>query len=94
MKYGGDGLRGSSAGSDNPARQFLAHDDAPEVWENGHLISGGKHYGHLEVNIGPDASGHWTVTVEPVHIFPVTDPAGTITDWERRIYNDVVTITQ
>ncbi|MBL8850936.1 MAG: metallophosphoesterase family protein [Planctomycetaceae bacterium] len=91
---GGDGLRGSSANFDNPARQFLVHDDAPEVWEAGRLVSGGKHYGHLEVNVRPDESGKWSVTIEPVHVFPVTDASGAITGWERRIYNDVVTITE
>lgn len=91
---GGDGLRGASKEFDNPARQFLVHDDVPEVWEKGRLISGGKHYGHLEVNVRPDASGKWTVTVEPVHVFPVTDAAGKITSWERRVYDDVVTVTE
>jgi len=91
---GGDGLRGASKEFDNPARKFLVHDDAPEVWEEGHLISGGKHYGHLEVNVRPDACGKWTATVEPVHIFPVTDATGAITAWARRVYDDVVTVTQ
>lgn len=89
---GGDGLRGPSEGFENPARRFLAHDDAPEVWENGRLISGGKHYGHLEVNVAPDASDHWTVEITPVHVFPVADASGQITAWERRTYDDVVTI--
>jgi len=91
---GGDGLRGSSANADNPARKFLCHDDAPEVWEEGRLISGGKHYGHLEVNVRPDAAGDWSVTVVPVHVFPVTDATGAITSWERRVYDDVVTVTE
>lgn len=90
---GGDGLRGPSKGFDNPARQFLAHDDAPEVWENGRLTAGGKHYGHLEVNVVSGDNG-WTATVEPVHVFPVTDQSGTIAAWERRVYDDVVTVTQ
>lgn len=91
---GGDGLRGPSEGFDNPYRKFLAHEDAPEVWKDGRLISGGKHYGHLEVNIGPDAAGKWSIRVEPVHVFPVTGPSGTIVSWERRVYDDAVTITQ
>jgi len=90
---GGDGLRGPSKGFDNPHRKFLAHDNVPEVWENGRLISGGKHYGHLEVNVAPAASGEWTVDVTPVHVFPVTDSEGKVTGWERRGYPDEVKIS-
>jgi hypothetical protein len=90
---GGDGLRGPSQHFDNPHRKFLAHDDVPEVWENGRLISGGKHYGHLEVNVAPAASGEWTVDVTPVHVFPVTDSEGKVTGWERRVYPDEVKIS-
>jgi hypothetical protein len=90
---GGDGLRGPSNGFDNPHRQFLAHENAPEVWENGRLISGGKHYGHLEVNVQPGEDGKWTIEVTPVHAFPKTDEQGRIS-WERRTYADVVRITK
>ena len=90
---GGDGLRGPSVGFDNPHRQFLAHENAPEVWENGRLISGGKHYGHLEVNVQPGKDGKWSVEVTPIHAFPNVDEQGRIT-WERRTYNDVVRITE
>ncbi len=91
---GGDGLRGPSVAFDNPHRKFLAHNDAPEIWENGILISGGKHYGHLEVDVQPKTKDDWTITITPVHAFPLMDHAGKVTTWERRIYNDVVTITQ
>jgi hypothetical protein len=91
---GGDGLRGPSEGFDNPHRQFLCHEDAPELWENGKLISGGKHYGHLEVDVKPCPDGKWTVSVSPVHLFPVMNDDSTVTKWERRVYNDVVEITQ
>ena len=90
---GGDGLRGPSVGFDNPHRQFLAHEHAPEVWENGKLISGGKHYGHLEVNVRPVKDDTWTVEVLPVHVFPKLDDQGVIS-WERRTYADVVRITR
>ncbi len=91
---GGDGLRGPSKGFDNPYRKFLAHDNAPEVWTNGILQSGGKHYGHLEVNIAPDTNGKWSVQIEPVHVFPVMDASGKVISWERRIYDDRVQIWQ
>lgn len=90
---GGDGLRGPSDGFDNPHRKFLAHENAPEVWENGRLISGGKHYGHLEVNVEPGSDGKWSIEVTPVHIFPKVDDQGVIS-WERRSYADVVQITE
>ena len=90
---GGDGLRGPSVGFDNPHRQFLAHENAPEVWENGKLISGGKHYGHLEVNVQPGKDGKWSIEVTPVHAFPKVDEQGRVT-WERRAYADVVRVTE
>lgn len=90
---GGDGLRGPSAGFDNPHRQFLAHENSPEVWENGRLVSGGKHYGHLEVDVRPMDDGKWAVDVIPVYAFPMVDDKGEVT-WERRVYNDAVRITE
>ena len=90
---GGDGLRGPSDGFDNPHRQFLAHENSPEVWENGKLISGGKHYGHLEVNVQPGPDGKWNIEATPVHAFPKIDEQGKIT-WERRAYADVVRISE
>lgn len=90
---GGDGLRGPSVGFDNPHRQFLAHENAPEVWENGTLISGGKHYGHLEVEVQPGKDGKWSIEVTPVYAFPKVDEQGRVT-WERRTYADVVRVTE
>ncbi|MBX3451725.1 MAG: metallophosphoesterase family protein [Planctomycetaceae bacterium] len=88
----GDGLRGSSAGFDNPARQFLAHDNSAEVWEGRRLVSGGKHYGHLEINIAPNREGIWQAIIAPVHNFPLMNGDGSVVGWERRQYDDVVTI--
>jgi hypothetical protein len=90
--YGGDGLRGPSKGFDNPYRQFLAHENAPEVWNGKQLVSGGKHYGHLEVNVFPNEKGQWQVVVTPAYVFPKTTPEGKLDGWERRTYDDVVTI--
>jgi len=91
---GGDGLRGPSSGADNSFRKFLAHDDAPEVWKGKQLVSGGKHYGHLEVNVAPDANGVWQVELTPVHVFPLNDSNGKVTGWERRTYPDTVKFAQ
>lgn len=90
---GGDGLRGPSVGFDNPHRKFLAHENAPEVWNGKQLVSGGKHYGHLEVNVARDAAGQWQAVLTPVHVFPQLDSDGKVIGWERRTYDDVVTIT-
>lgn len=89
---GGDGLRGPAEGFENPFRRFLAHDDVPEHWEGRRLVSGGKHYGHLEVNVAPDAAGNWQAEIVPVAAFPLQDDNGAITGWERRTYDDRVVI--
>lgn len=90
----GDGLRGPYMDPDgNPYQVFLAHTDAPEVWDGQRLVSGGKHYGHLEVNVSRDDAGQWRAVLTPVYIFPLMDDQGTITGWERRIYEDEVTLT-
>lgn len=84
---GGDGLRGPER--ENPYSKFLAHRDSPEQWKDGILIDGGKHYGHLEVKVVPQADG-WEATLTPVYNFPVCDREGRVVRWERRIYPDVV----
>ncbi len=99
---GGDGLRKPSNGADsstgrpteNPHQQFIAHLDAAEVWDGKRLMSGGKHYGHLEVNVTPKGDGSWTATLTPVYVFPMMDEAGTVTGWERRQYEDEVVLTR
>ena len=92
---GGDGLREPEKELDNPYQQFLVHNDVPELWENGILKAGGKHYGHLEINILPSDSDTWQASMLPVYIFPVfnsTDSDYSL--YERRIYNDEVTMTR
>jgi hypothetical protein len=92
---GGDGLRGFDFGSDGSTREFLAQADAPEVWAGDVLVSGGKHYGHLEIDVVRSASGTWDVSITPAYAFPVLSEtnAGEIVAWERRTYDDVVTFT-
>lgn len=80
---GGDGLRAAKVA--NPNRKFLAQTGSPERWENGVLVDGGRHYGHLEVNIEPSGSG-WKATLDPVYIFPKKD--GDNWSFERRLYPD------
>jgi hypothetical protein len=90
---GGDGLRGLEEGLENPYQKFLVHTDAPEIWENEVLIDGGKHYGHLEVDVLPLDDGHWQAVLKPVYVFPLFDTSGAYLGYERRLYNDIVTLT-
>jgi hypothetical protein len=86
---GGDGLRGPDERVMNPHRTFLAHDDAPEVYgQDGVLKDGGKHYGHIEVNIGRNPDGQWQAQLDAVYIFPLLDAAGRVLGFERRLYDD------
>ncbi len=92
---GGDGLRGTTFGSPDYMQEFLAQTDALEVWDGNVLLSGGKHYGHLEIDAIFNADGQWDVTLTPAYAFPIlssTDP-GQIIGWERRVYDDSVTFT-
>jgi hypothetical protein len=97
----GDGLRGPFFGpggrhqgfGDNEHQVFLADQDAPEVWDGKRLVSGGKHYGHLEVNVSQNPSGQWQAILTPAYVFPMMNEHGEVTGWERRVYDDQVTLT-
>ncbi len=108
----GDGMRGRAfdsvtgeIGGANPFSQWTADGDEGELWQevsdgNGgtfiQLIDGGKHYGHLEVNIekvegNPDISA--IVTLTPVYSFPELDENyQLIGDTERRVYGDEIVL--
>jgi len=90
---GGDGLRGSQDGLDNPYQKYLAHTDSPEIREEGKLIDGGKHYGHLEVDVLELSDGRWQAVCKPVYVFPLFDDNGVYKGYERRVYDDIVTLT-
>lgn len=100
----GDGLRGErrdgSSLNDpllryNPYRQWTADQDEPERWELAdgvlQLVEGGKHYGHLEVEVRRLADGA-RVTFTPVHVFPVLDDNYELVRTERREYDDEVVL--
>ncbi|MEC7227612.1 MAG: metallophosphoesterase, partial [Candidatus Latescibacterota bacterium] len=91
---GGDGLRGPQTGLHNPHQAFLAHTHAPEVWQDSVLIDGGKHYGHLEVDILPARDGRWQAVMKPVYVFPVFDAQHNYLRSERRLYDDIVALTE
>jgi hypothetical protein len=87
---GGDGLRGPQEGLVNPYQAFLAHADAPEIWENGVLVEGGKHYGHLEVDVEKTGDG-WQAVLKPVYLLPQV-VEGVVQGVARRLYDDVLTL--
>lgn len=94
---GGDGLRKPAVSKiNNLWQQFIAHDDSPEVWQNGTLVDGGKHYGHLEVDVRQEpGGGDWVAELRPVYVFPLNERVGNslvVSGFERRIYDDVITL--
>ena len=92
---GGDGLRGCNrTGRPNPYEVYRAHVNAPEVYDaTGTLISGGKHYGHMDVNVTTNAAGVWTATLTPTYVFVSSNTVTGKISFERRTYPDVVVVT-
>jgi len=57
---GGDGLRGLEPDVSNPYSLFAADRDAPEIVDDaGILRDGGKHYGHVLVDVSRADDGSW-----------------------------------
>ncbi|TFD45944.1 LPXTG cell wall anchor domain-containing protein [Cryobacterium frigoriphilum] len=102
-----DGLRGEKMvqlpdGSYEPYRfntasDWMAHLDEPELWATGadgvqQLVSGGKHYGHLDIWIEPYTGAALssgvtpaaTMTMTPVAVFPTLDANYELLSVERR----------
>lgn len=82
---GGDGLRGPRR--QNEFLEFLAYFDSEEVWEDGALSSGGRHYGHLEIDVTPTDSG-WEATLTSVYLLPVRN--GEVWEFQRMEYPDTM----
>jgi len=92
---GGDGLRSPEVGIKNPEQQFIAHKGSPEVWEDELLISGGKHYGHLEVDVFQDSQTSWQAVMKPIYVFPLSNDNGkTYRNFSRRMYGDQITLSR
>ena len=92
---GGDGLRGCNrTGRPNPYEVFRAHVDAPEVYDStGTLVSGGKHYGHMDVNVTTNSDGLWTATLTPTYVFVSSNTVTGKLTFDRRTYPDMIVIT-
>ena len=92
--YGGDDLRGARrTGEPNPFEVFRAHTDAPEVWKDGTLVAGGKHYGHLEVNVTTNELGQAVCRLQQNYVFVSKDAKTGKISFDRRTYPDVVVLT-
>jgi hypothetical protein len=90
----GDGLRGVESAFGNPAYRWTSDQNEPEVWNGNRLVSGGKHYGFLEVDVEPLGNGNFRVTLRPWHTFPLLDGSAqfNVTGFELREYNDLVVL--
>ncbi|NED96881.1 hypothetical protein G1H11_16365 [Phytoactinopolyspora alkaliphila] len=100
----GDGLRGARRDGPslnsplldyNPFSQWTADQSEPELWQvvdgTPRLVSGGKHYGHLEINV-KRVDRPARITFTPVHVFPVLDENLDVVRTERRTYSDEIVI--
>lgn len=101
----GDGLRGERRDAEgnllnyNPYSEWTADQDVPERWQEVdgvlQLVEGGKHYGHLEVNVErleDSRNAFAQVTLTPVQIFPVLDGSYELLRTERRVLGDEITL--
>ncbi|MBN7811938.1 metallophosphoesterase [Algoriphagus sp. H41] len=104
----GDGMRGVKRDWDNNPlatldynefSQWTADQKSVEKWDtsgaNPVLVDGGKHYGHLEVNLKRVKDGNKTfaqIDFEPVYAFPVLDQNYNLQRVERRVYDDKLRI--
>lgn len=105
----GDGLRGerrTSAGFSesnrlqyNPFSKWSADENAAEVWQDIggtlQLVEGGKHYGHLEVNVERllgDPNLYAKITLTPVYVLPILDGNYDLLSSERRVYGDEIVL--
>lgn len=102
-----DGLRGEQLVKDDNGRyeplrfntrsEWSAATHQPETWRTSaggtpQLIDGGLHYGHLQIDIERKGEGA-EITLTPVYVFPVLDDNYNLVNTERRVYDDVVTLT-
>jgi hypothetical protein len=72
----------------------MADRDSPESYDaDGVLQDGGKHYGHLLVDVSRRDDGQWEAHIKPVYAFPLMNAQGEVQAFEPRVYNDVLTLT-
>lgn len=83
----------------NPFSRWSADEHEPERWalQGGvpQLLDGGKHYGHLEVQVERVRDDHDVgarVRLTPVYSFPLLDADYRFTGSQRRVYGDIVVL--
>jgi len=102
----GDGLRGERRNGTgfgapllkyNEFSKWTSDQSEGELWATvdgvQQLIDGGKHYGHLEVNvtrITNDPTLLAEIVLTPVYVFPVLDSSYNVISNERRVYGDEI----
>jgi 3',5'-cyclic AMP phosphodiesterase CpdA len=81
----------------NPYSRWTADQNSVEQWNTSGprpiLIDGGKHYGHLEVNLEKVVEGGETfakIKFSPIYAFPIMDTNYNLIRVERRVYADEV----
>lgn len=84
---GGDGLRAPEKGVFNPFQVFLAYKHSPEIWQQGKLIKGGRHYGHLMVDVYRE-NYQWFAKFTPRYLVPDIKTSG----YTEHQYDDFVLI--
>ncbi|MFC3414757.1 T9SS type A sorting domain-containing protein [Algoriphagus hitonicola] len=79
----------------NSFKAWTADENSEEIWNtagtNPVITDGGKHYGHLEINVTKVKDGDKTfarIDFTPVYIFPVMNDSYELQSVERRVYND------
>lgn len=83
-----------AAWNPNPFSRWTADRSQPETWIGNQLVSGGKHYGFLEVDVEPLGEGRFRVVLQNWHNFPLNagDPDFTVTGYELRPYDNRVVL--
>lgn len=78
----------------NPHHLWCADQDEPETWNGKQLLSGGKHYGFLELDVQPNGDGTHRVSIQYWHNFPINagDENFTVVGWELRPYSNMVVL--
>jgi len=78
----------------NPHHIWCADQDEPETWNGNQLVSGGKHYGFLELDVQPKGDGTHRMSIQYWHNFPINagDENFTVLGWELRPYSNTVVL--
>lgn len=71
----------------NEFSKWTPHFRSPELWSGKILKEGGKHYGHLVIDVRPIAPNQFEVSMTPHHIFPELDQEGNLLKISEKVYD-------